>query len=160
MKNIKTYVALVTSFGAHTVIYHIRATSVDHAIEQFCLEQFGGARTFKNNRWRWGNEFFDSAKKLLAKYTEISFELHLLQSDNASPCQEVFCGIDWMDLFYSWNDRDFYMLSRTKVGRMYEWYSKDRRYYALFSTPKYISKRAQTLFGDALTKKTLPHKKS
>ncbi len=141
----KTYLVLETSFCSHSAIYFVRGRSLDDAINRFC-RSISGARMLKNGRWRWGNDYYDSAKHLLASMTEVALEFKLL-TPSVHDTSEVFCGINWVELFYGWNDKDFYMRPRRRIGKFYEWYSRDMEYYALHPSPGYLAKRIKKVFA-------------
>lgn len=153
MPKVKAYIALDTTF-AHPAIFIIQARNIDHAIEVFCLNQCHRAKKFQNGRWRWGADYYASARELLASRVDVSFEIRLLTEPRSSVCDEVFAGIDWWSLIYGWKDRDFYMRPMRKLGRFYEWYSPDGDYYAIFPSPDRVLRSMKKKFGDAFRVRT------
>jgi hypothetical protein len=154
MPKLKQYIALDTTF-AHPAIFMLQAKDIDHAIEVYCLSQCLRAKKFRNGRWRWGAEYYTSARELLASMVDVSFEIGLLAEPKTSACDEVFAGIDWWSLIYGWENHDFYMRPMQKLGKFYEWYSRDRTYYAIFPSPDFIMKSLRKKFGDAFRSRTL-----
>jgi hypothetical protein len=69
-----------------------------------------------------------------------------------TPCEEVFAGIDWWELICNWSGKEFYMKSRKKLGRFYEWYFPEHEYYAIFPSPKFLVKKMKRNYGDAIQK--------
>lgn len=146
MKKKKLFIALDTNC-IHTAIYEIEADNLDDAIEVFCKEQFSGAVKFKNNGWRWGKSYYKSAKELLASSVDLSFEiLDKSKTYSFGKTKELFCGIDKLDYFYSWNSKDFYMHNKTKIGNCYEWTSEDKVYFIIMKSPKEVIKRLNKMF--------------
>jgi hypothetical protein len=71
---VNTYLAMYTNC-IHTAIFEITAKDLEDAIEIFCIEQFANAVKYKNDRWRWGKDYYNSAKELLASSVDLSFEI-------------------------------------------------------------------------------------
>ncbi len=140
----KWYIFVETSLP-HNTVDLVRGYSIDDAIDNFCLSQFYQSRKFKNGRWRWGNDYYDSAKELIASCLDISLEIKDFQIENGNNHISVFCSIDWFELMHDWDE--FYMNPKTKVGECYEWYSPDFEYYALFRDPNYLVKRFKEGFS-------------
>jgi hypothetical protein len=140
-----TYLVLDSHF-AHPAVDVVRAASLWEALDVYAASQFLGARKFKNGRWRWGDEYFDSVGHLIASRTSISFEMCQLKPSSGGPVTEGLCGIDWFELMYNW--RAFYMNPKRKVGKMYEWFSEESQYYAVFPSPRDIRRKFAKFFSD------------
>jgi hypothetical protein len=140
MTRSNSYIALYTTLS-HTAIYFLRGKSIDQAIENFFCDWAPPPRKFKNGRWRWGKEYFSSSHEVLASLLGISFEIRLLPPREKGKCQEVFAGIDWLELIYNWAGPDFYMKNKTRVGRFYEWSDPTGKYYALFPSPRTLKRK-------------------
>lgn len=151
MSSIRTYIALDTSFS-HSTIYFIRAKNVDQAIEVFCKGFKPSPKKYKNGKWRWGANYYSSCRELLSSIVDISFEIRRFKKLRKTRCEEVFAGIDWWELICNWSGKDFYMKSRKKQGRFYDWYSPEYDYYAIFPNPKFIVKKFKRNFSDAIKK--------
>jgi len=140
---------LLASTGLpHCFAYLVKAMSTDDAIEVYCLSQFAKVKRFKNGRWRWGGEYYDSAKELLASCVDVSIEILGLLVREGKACFNVYCSIGWEQLIFDWDD--LYMNPKTRVGQCYEWYSPspDREYYALFRDPESIIRRFRDWFPE------------
>ena len=136
------YVILQTSTLDHNVVYQVRARSIDEAIEVFHLKECHGLKKLKNGKWRWGKDYYDSIKDVLAEGTDLAFEIGKVKLPIQEPCDEIFCSIDWSSVLYSFKSS---FKGAKKLGRFYEWYSPNSEFYAFFTGPEYLSKELKHL---------------
>ena len=137
-KSKKWYLFVETALP-HCTVDFVRGSSIDDAIENYCLSNYIPIKKFKNGRWRWGNEYYNSAKDLIASNIDISLEITDFEIDNNKTYIKAFCSIDWFELMLNWED--FYMYPKKKIGKCYEWYSPKFEYYAIFRDPDHLLKR-------------------